>query len=121
MSRSARVQPDAWNAIRANRGILGQYRGLPTPVAKVLLVLGCGILCFIAQVRAADNASAPGILYSTTLINSDTTSSPPQVSAIALDAVGNGYVAGFIQSGGLQTTPGVVQPRYAGGSCQFSG
>ena len=66
---------------------IGQYRGLPTHIAKVL-VLGWGTLCFIAQVRAADNASPPGILYAATLINSDTTSSAPQVSAITLDAAG---------------------------------
>jgi uncharacterized protein (TIGR03437 family) len=88
-------------------------------VAKVLLALGCGILCLAARSRASDNASPPGILYSTTLINSDTASFP-QVSAVTLDAAGNSYATGSIRSNGLQATPGVVQPRYAGGSCQVT-
>jgi uncharacterized protein (TIGR03437 family) len=89
-------------------------------MSKALIVFSCDVLCFIVQVAAANSTNAPGILYATTVIDSETTYSPPQVSAMAVDTAGNNYVAGSIQSSGLQTTPGVVQPRYAGGSCQVT-
>lgn len=69
----------------------------------LLLILPC----------AAQNP--PGILYSTTLPNSKGLSGQAQVVAIASDASGNSYVTGSVSSNGLASTPGVVQPSFAGG------
>jgi uncharacterized protein (TIGR03437 family) len=59
----------------------------------------------------------PGVLYSTTVPYSipPTATSPPIVGAIATDASGNTYVTGSVYSNGLPSTPGVVQPAFAGG------
>ena len=67
-------------------------------------------------------AQPPGIVYSTTVPYSGTPTpmgnTPiPEVSLVVTDASGNSYVAGSVASSGLPTTPGVVQPGYAGGTC----
>jgi uncharacterized protein (TIGR03437 family) len=42
---------------------------------------------------------------------------PAIVGFVATDASGNSYIAGSVASSGLPTTPGVVQPAFAGGTC----
>ncbi|HVP29355.1 MAG TPA: SBBP repeat-containing protein [Myxococcota bacterium] len=42
-------------------------------------------------------------------------------SAIAIDAAGNAYVAGFTKSYDLPTTPGAFQPTIGGGTCDYFG
>lgn len=85
---------------------------------KACAVVACGALSFVAQVLG--DPSVPGLLYSTTVVDSNTTYDSLTVSAVALDAAGNSYVVGRIQSAGLQATPGVFQPHYAGGLCPAS-
>jgi uncharacterized protein (TIGR03437 family) len=58
----------------------------------------------------------PGIVYSTNVPYLGTTPFPT-VSAVVTDASGNSYVAGSVYSDGLASTPGVVQPQFAGGTC----
>jgi uncharacterized protein (TIGR03437 family) len=67
-------------------------------------------------------AQPPGIVYSTTVPYSgmpdDVGYTPPvNVSLVTTNASGNTYVTGFVDSSGLPTTPGVVQPGFAGGVC----
>jgi uncharacterized protein (TIGR03437 family) len=71
----------------------------------------------------------PGVLYSTTLPSTvpagtvvGTGVGPggvPTVSAVATDAAGNSYVTGSAYLYGYASTPGVVQPVNAGGTCTF--
>lgn len=72
--------------------------------ATLLLILPC----------AAQNP--PGVLYSTTIPNSNGISGGASVSATSTDAAGNTYVTGSVSSNGLMSTPGVVQPSFAGGN-----
>ncbi|MBV9769920.1 MAG: SBBP repeat-containing protein [Bryobacterales bacterium] len=77
-------------------------------------------LFFAALVGSSCIAQPPGIIYSTTVPYSGTPDlfgfiPPPYVNLVVTDASGNSYVAGQIASSGLPTTPGVVQPGYAGG------
>ncbi|MBV9769647.1 MAG: SBBP repeat-containing protein [Bryobacterales bacterium] len=58
----------------------------------------------------------PGVLYSTTVSYSDPNLFPG-VQTVTTDAAGNSYIAGSIASNGLASTPGVVQPQWAGGVC----
>jgi uncharacterized protein (TIGR03437 family) len=67
-------------------------------------------------------AQPPGIVYSTTVpyagVPDDMGYTPPAtVSLLVTDASGNSYIAGAVASTGLPTTPGVVQPGFAGGTC----
>jgi uncharacterized protein (TIGR03437 family) len=67
-------------------------------------------------------AQPPGIVYSTTVpysgIPDDLGYTPPAtVSLLVTDASGNSYIAGSAGSTGLPSTPGVVQPGFAGGTC----
>ncbi len=67
-------------------------------------------------------AQPPGIVYSTTVPYSGTQgylgyTPPATVSLIVTDASGNSYIVGSVASAGLPTTPGVVQPGFAGGTC----
>jgi uncharacterized protein (TIGR03437 family) len=66
-------------------------------------------------------AQPPGIIYSTTVPYSGTTTSFPNVAVVTTDVSGNSYVAGTIYSDGLAGTPGVVQPQFAGGVCYAGG
>jgi hypothetical protein len=70
----------------------------------------------------------PGVLYSTTVpysIPAGTITgaglgpSPPTVTAVATDASGNSYITVAIYLTGYASTPGVVQPANAGGTCYY--
>lgn len=54
------------------------------------------------------NASGTGLVFSTAI-------GPGTVSAVALNAAGNVFVAGTANSSSFPTTAGVVQPSYGGG------
>jgi uncharacterized protein (TIGR03437 family) len=67
-------------------------------------------------------AQPPGIVYSTSIPYTGTPDDmgytpPATVTQMVTDASGNSYIAGYIASSGLPTTPGVVQPSFAGGTC----
>src|SRR5580693_9389990 len=66
-------------------------------------------------------AQPPGILYSTTIPYTGTSSAfsyfLPTVLLVVTDKAGNTYIAGAVTATGLPTTPGVVQPKYSGGTC----
>lgn len=69
-------------------------------------------------------ALPPGVLYSTTVpysvpygTGTELLTALPNISVVTTDAPGNSYVAGSIYANGLASTPGVVQPAYAGGAC----
>jgi uncharacterized protein (TIGR03437 family) len=67
-------------------------------------------------------AQPPGIVYSTTVPYSGPAFGVdyfpyPNVSQVVTDASGNTTIAGSVASSGLPTTPGVVQPGFAGGTC----
>jgi hypothetical protein len=70
---------------------------------------------FLTLPCAAQNP--PGVLYSTTLPGAGT----PEVDAVTVDSSDNAYVVGHIWSGGLEGTPGTLQPSYSGGTCVLSG
>jgi uncharacterized protein (TIGR03437 family) len=62
---------------------------------------------FLTKLNAAGN----GLVYSTYLGGSGDDAG----SAIALDSAGNAYITGITVSGDFPTTPGALQPQYAGG------
>ncbi len=67
---------------------------------------------------------AKQVLYSSYLGGSggaSTLTGSDEGTAIALDAAGNAYVAGFTKSYDFPTTPGAFQPNLGGGVCDFFG
>ena len=72
-------------------------------VAASLLILPC----------AAQNPA--GVLYSTTIPNSNG-ANQPAVTAMAADGSGNVYITGSVTANGFRSTPGVLQPSFAGGA-----
>ena len=83
-------------------------------------------IIFAALLAIRCSGQPAGIVYSTTIPYSVTPSGNgygqytiPTVTALATDASGNSYIAGAVDSNGLPATPGVVQAKYTGGTCNF--
>jgi uncharacterized protein (TIGR03437 family) len=67
-------------------------------------------------------AQPPGIVYSTTVpYSGSSTSMFPTVNLVVTDASGNSYVTGIAFSTGMAGTPGVVQSHWEGGTCEVGG
>jgi uncharacterized protein (TIGR03437 family) len=67
-------------------------------------------------------AQPPGIVYSTTVpYSGSSTSLFPTVNLVVTDASGNSYVTGIAFSTGMAGTPGVVLSQWEGGTCAVGG
>lgn len=69
------------------------------------------LLCALAMSVTIGKASNPGLVFSTAIA-----SGAAEIDGIAVDSAGNCYLTGWTRSAIVQTTHGVVQPQFPGGS-----
>ena len=105
-----------------NAYVVGTTNSAYFPILDAFQTSNRGLVdAFVAKL----NPDGTRLVYSSYLGGSRAGSSPStgedEGSAIALDAAGNAYVAGYTQSYDFPTTPGAFQPTLGNGICDYFG